>query len=106
MNKYILNNLLSNKTNYFPTKYKIPNNIKKLNSDVSQLNYHKFCDKLPSVLTNLEFDDKFNKPVTISNYVIHLKFGWYFNQPVIIPNSVKHIAFGEKFNQKSTYLIQ
>ncbi len=34
---------------------------------------------------------KFNKPVNLTNSLIHLTFGYYFNQPVNLTNSLTHL---------------
>jgi len=59
-----------------------------------------------SLMTHLDFGDKFNQPVEdfeLPASLTHLKFGTYFKRPVKelkLPTSLTHLEFsGKKFNQ-------
>lgn len=55
--------------------------------------------KLPSMITHLTFDDKFNKSIQfyIPSTVTHLIFGEDFDKPIRghIPTSVTHLVLGD-----------
>ena len=58
-------------------------------------------DKLPPLLTELEFGGTFNQPVdNLPSSLTRIKFGKQFNQPVDkLPLSLAHLSFHEDFNQ-------
>ena len=53
-------------------------------------------------ITRLTFGYHFDQPLTVSNSVTHLTFGCRFNQPLIVPNSVTHLTLGKGFAQTLT----
>src|SRR5688572_15594005 len=63
-------------------------------------------DKLPLLVTHLEFDIFFNREIknTIPSSVTHLIFGNMFNQSINdIPSSITHLTLGVNFDKYDTF---
>jgi hypothetical protein len=66
-----------------------------------EIHFNQSVDKLPSSLIYLKFGSCFNQKVDkLSKSLIYLQFGWNFNQKVDqLPSSLIYLQFGAEFNQ-------
>ena len=117
-NRSFINLLMTNKCYYNDYKKFISlnnnyyyDNIKEKLDDYIFKNILHITDDLdiPHQITQLIFDDKFNKQIkkhVLPKLLTHLKFGWDFNQPInenLLPQNIKEIKLSANYKFKKNF---